>query len=228
MIFTWKHIIDLVKILWDINQNDIAEHLGVHRSTISRLKSGKQSRFTLPTNEIYKKLFDPDNPESPAHSDNPSTLLSALKEGIRNAGLTNLTENVKSDNYKEFVVGLLALAKKNQPPLPPKNTFSTIARSDERLAPNTELSLSSTNTTHNLTESNLSVSSECKICLCCKNWEGNAQDAYNSTGGTLGRCLLYSKETLSTKLADCNQFLPDYGHVLHYQFLMKQKARVLF
>lgn len=67
----------------------------------------------------------------------------------------------------------------------------------------------------------LSIPNECKICLCCKNWKGNMQDAYNNTFGTLGRCQLHSKEILSTEGTNCTGFMPAYGHISHYQLMHK-------
>ena len=67
----------------------------------------------------------------------------------------------------------------------------------------------------------LSIPNECKICLCCENWKGNMQDAYNNTFGTLGKCRLYSKKILSTEGTDCNGFMPAYGRVTHYQLMNK-------
>ena len=71
------------------------------------------------------------------------------------------------------------------------------------------------------TGSELAIPNECKICLCCKNWKGNTQDAYNSSSGTLGICHSYRKATLSIEGTDCNLFIPIYGRISHYQLMKK-------
>lgn len=110
----WEHIFDLVERMWELNQNGIANCLGVDRSTISRLKNGKQLQFNYPCNKVYRNLFDPTNPQIPAFGKDSKELLRDLKNEIEEAGLTDGTKDLEDDNYEKFVIGLLRLAKGNQ------------------------------------------------------------------------------------------------------------------
>lgn len=121
MEFLWKHVFDLVDKLWELNQNDIANYWDVNRSTISNLKNGKQLQFKPACSKLYRDLFDPTNPKSPVSGKEPMVLLRDLKKEIEDAGLTDLTKGIKDDDYENFVVSLLRLAKENQSKLSTKN-----------------------------------------------------------------------------------------------------------
>lgn len=108
------HIFHLVERMWGLNQNQISVYLGVTPSTISRLKSGKQSKFERSFNELYSKLFDPTNPQSPASGKDSIELLKGLKEEIKDAGWSDLTKGLKDDEYEKFVFSLFRLANENR------------------------------------------------------------------------------------------------------------------
>lgn len=133
----WKDIFYLVDRMWDVKQSKIAEYLGVDRSTITRLINGTQPRFAQSINEVYRNLFDPTNPKSPAYSKEPDVskkLLKELKSEIYEADLADATKNLDDSNYEKFVMGLLRLVKENQPlrATKQKNTSYTITQNKKQ------------------------------------------------------------------------------------------------
>lgn len=63
------------------------------------------------------------------------------------------------------------------------------------------------------TSAQISIPEEYHICLYCKKWTGNIQDARNSEDGIYGKCLLYQKEILSSNRKICDNFNPAYGRI---------------
>ena len=95
----------------------------------SRLHNGKTSRFSAGIDEIYKKIFDPEEPGSLAFSENPKELLERLKEVIQKNGLSDATKDLHDSDYKTYVKELLRLAKKmNLPDQKKKNVFVKVLR----------------------------------------------------------------------------------------------------
>lgn len=131
MKITWIHIIEIISTMWDINQTKIANCLGVNPSTITKLKTGKQLSFSKSYKVIYTTLFDPENPDSPAKNDDPNILLQELKDIIKQKDLDFPEEDFSETDYKEFVIKLLRLAKRNEPhqcnsrPTVPNKTFDS-------------------------------------------------------------------------------------------------------
>ena len=115
MKITWIQIIRLTEHFFEINQTHIAEYLGIHSSTVSLLATGKTRRFRTKLDEIYSKLFDPNNPESPAAKMNKDTkeLLADLKEILKEDGI-DVDKSIPDNDYGTFVKGILKLARKNE------------------------------------------------------------------------------------------------------------------
>lgn len=115
MKITWKQIIRLTKHFFEINQTDIAGYLDVHSSEVSLLANGKIRHFGKKLDEIYTKLFDPNNPESPAAKMNkdPKELLADLKEILKEDGI-DVDKSIPDNDYEKFVKGILKLARKNE------------------------------------------------------------------------------------------------------------------
>lgn len=61
----------------------------------------------------------------------------------------------------------------------------------------------------------ISVPQGCRICLCCKDWQGQVGRALLALDGIYGGCDALDKRTLST--GSCDQFRPDYGKISQYQ-----------
>jgi len=128
MILTWKDFILIIENMFEITPEEIAEKLKVSASTISRLKSGETKRFTAfgkdkvkANEEIYNKLFDPNNKESPAATNGKEEkLLSLLKEILAEAGFSWVMDDLlgkeyEQGDYKRFVVKMLERINKRQP-----------------------------------------------------------------------------------------------------------------
>ena len=65
----------------------------------------------------------------------------------------------------------------------------------------------------------LTIPKNCKVCLCCDNWKGNVSNAYKSSRGGEGKCIMYDKNTLSVDGRSCERFYPNYGRITQYNFL---------
>ena len=117
---TWKHILELAQRMWGINQINMAELLEVDCSTISRLMNGQQLRFRRPFKEIYNALFAPDVSKSPAFGEKPNNLLLDMKEQIKELRLADTTKDLEEQDYENYVLSLLRLAKENEPQKPLK------------------------------------------------------------------------------------------------------------
>jgi len=108
---TWENIITLLDNLYKWNQQDIADKLGVHRSTISRLKHGKQTRLNKTHEEIYTSLF------AEKGSANPTKALNEMKRGLEEMGLDAVIDKLGDSDYESFSIGLIKLANlKNKAP----------------------------------------------------------------------------------------------------------------
>lgn len=58
------------------------------------------------------------------------------------------------------------------------------------------------------TSAQISIPEEYHLCLYCKNWKGNIQDARCCEDGVYGKCLLYQKDILSSNKKICGNFNP--------------------
>lgn len=211
MKFSWGHIFSLAEKLLDINQSKIAEYLGVHRSTISKLENGKQPRFKMGKKDLYEKLFDPDNDIVYNHVRTRKTddLLTELKEIIHEAKWDDLTEIVKADSYKDFVMGLIDLAVKNQPKRPTRQKDDSYPAIQNEYLNQPSVSAKDMNDSY---ESKINIpskynTSKYKVCFYCKNWRSNNRFINTCASGVYGTCMKYDIETLSTSHKLCKDFL---------------------
>jgi hypothetical protein len=112
---SWSDLFSVLERMWELDQKRIAYYLGYHPSTISRLKKGGEiEKFSIKSDELYRKLFDPENPSSPSHGNNEKNLLKELRDIITDLGLNDATSGLNTTDYKAFVMGLLKLVKKNE------------------------------------------------------------------------------------------------------------------
>lgn len=220
MKFSWNHFFILAEQFLDINQAKIAEYLGVHPSTISNLKNGKQPRFKMSGKELYTKLFDPENDIIYNHlqTRNTDELLSELKEVIQQTDCAYLTENVEDNSYKAFVIGLIDLVKGNQPTRSLKQQEDDNAIIQNDLDPLPSPLPDFTEDIDDFNESKISIphkynASQYKVCLYCKNWKCNNQFAHTCKSGAYGTCMKYGIKTLSTSHKCCKDFLLNEGKI---------------
>ena len=113
MEITWRGIFSIAMETWELNNNSLADMLGYNRSTVGHIMSGKTKAITLKNQDIYRNLFDPDNKTSPASKDGEKHTFDVLKEFIANEGFGEATKVLNHDNYKDYVMGLLRLAREN-------------------------------------------------------------------------------------------------------------------
>jgi len=235
---TGGSIFDIILKMFETNQNQIAEKLGVNRSTISRLISGKQKKYRCSSDEIYEHIFDPEEDKSFAHGMLAKDLLETFKFFIKEMNLDGVSDILEEDDYKKCVKGLVHLAKENVSENPLQNKCSYISTSkiesetqglNERHHDEQNILLNEVkkNTIQESVQCKneyyFAVPQDCEICLCCKNWEGNVTDAYRSIQGVEGRCIKWNKTILSISGSNCENFYPDYGRVANYLILLQQQ-----
>lgn len=63
------------------------------------------------------------------------------------------------------------------------------------------------------TSAQISIPEKYHLCLYCKNWKGNIQDARCCEDGVYGKCLLYQKNILSSNEKICGNFNPAYERI---------------
>ena len=133
MDLSWRHVFYLAEKMWELNQNNIAECLGVHRSTVSKLINGKQLRFSCRVEDIYKKLFDPTNEKSPACGKSEKALYYDFMQLIAEPDFDGDLGGLEYDDYKSLIISLLRAVKNNQPQKtisPRKKEVTTSTRSN--------------------------------------------------------------------------------------------------
>lgn len=222
MNITWKDLFNLVNALWGINDAKIADLLGVHPSTISKLKSGKQKTFNKPYKELYHCLFYPEKIHDRPLRERPKILLNYLKTEIRTAGLEIPEKLLSQTQYKNFVIELLKLVKNPPHTKDSESTpHSTHSQDQPLMQSDNSSSLSSDRNVI------IPIPNECKKCLYCSNWEGNTENAYKCKDGVNGNCIVYNKNVLSSDKS-CDRFSEAYGRIMQYQFTkMFEKSSIL-
>lgn len=211
MEITWADIINLTTRLFELTQYELAELLEIKPSSISRVINGNQYGLRTKRKKYYECLFDPNNAKSPAHSKNPEELLKDLKEAINEAGLTDATKDLPKDDYKKFVLGLFKLADENKlrQYKQKKDAFPIITKDNE------ESNINQTDSQNTFSGAQLAIPQDCKICLFCENWKGDAHDALESTSGAYGRCIHLRKDILSQEMK-CEGFKENWGLITKY------------
>ena len=182
-------------------------------TVISKLKNKKQQTTFLKDTEIYEKLFDIGNSNSLAYEygmNNSKLALEVLKDGIEEIGLTDTVKVLDDSDYKKFVMGLLGLIDRNQPVTGSKELERNILQNDVECVDKC---------------SEITVPSECRICLCCENWEGNLRNAYKSVNGVEGKCIMFDKNTLSVGGTSCERFKASYRKISMYLISQKTKNK---
>lgn len=70
----------------------------------------------------------------------------------------------------------------------------------------------------------LAIPQDCKICLFCENWKGNAREALKGTSGAYGRCIHLGKDMLSKELK-CERFIEKWGLITKYIYSHHDKSK---
>lgn len=131
MHLTWNNTFTILEAMLEINQEQIAELLGVSASTISRLKDGKTKKFTSVKHEdIYRCLLDPANEKCPKHGETENYMLGLIKEEIISAGCKHALDDIwKEEDFKTFAKKML---KRTQNPRPSIERSKTSKSIEER------------------------------------------------------------------------------------------------
>lgn len=114
---TWEDTIQIIMLTFECKQQEIADQIGVSKSDMSKVKSGKRtpsSRFA-PTH-LYSKIFDPSKQGTLAHrsTDDENGCLVNLKDIIEKEFghvKSNLEDCWNETDYKSFVMKLLERTK---------------------------------------------------------------------------------------------------------------------
>lgn len=67
----------------------------------------------------------------------------------------------------------------------------------------------------------IAIPQECKICLCCVFWRGDAEAAYKNNDEEYGECNALAKRVLAANVA-CPKFKENYAKIMRYNSYRKQ------
>lgn len=73
----------------------------------------------------------------------------------------------------------------------------------------------------------LNIPEECKVCLYCHNWEGNALNVRKSTDGVYGPCIKYDSKIMSSSKEACKDFKPNYNRISNHILCKNQNNLLL-
>ena len=225
MKFTWKQFIELIEKAFEIKKSTLKLYLGIDKSTISRLYNGKTSNFTQCDNEIYTKLFDPTNPKSLAYEKNTSTLpkeiedslLDTLKQIVESENWTEQTKEIPNSKYKNYVMGLIKLARANSSKAPEKEETVSPENIPQEDIP--QESVSSNPTEYTPLGNSSAINENAKIsiplqyqkCLYCEYFH-IAKTVHKHISDPLGTCTVHAQVKKSTSPA-CDNFLENIGKI---------------
>ena len=67
----------------------------------------------------------------------------------------------------------------------------------------------------------IAIPQECKICLCCEFWRGDAEAAYKNIDNEYGECNVFAKRVLAADGVGCGKFKGNYGKIMRYDSYRK-------
>ena len=67
----------------------------------------------------------------------------------------------------------------------------------------------------------IAIPENCRICLCCQNWNGNVQAAYKNIDEEYGECKAFGKEVLAINGIDCAKFKENYSRATNYRLFKR-------
>ncbi|MBD5449742.1 MAG: hypothetical protein HDR28_06235 [Lachnospiraceae bacterium] len=226
MMFTWTQFLDLIEKTFEIKKSALAPYLKINKSTISRLYTKKTSDFALGDNKIYVRLFDPTNSRSLAHEkyadkakDIENSILDTLKEIIEDEHWTDSVKEIKSDNYEDYVMELIKLARANS--LKPSSKKENNLH-DNIETPNKNKRIFSSSLTKDTPAENppnkdggakISIPAMYRKCLYCEYFD-IAKTVHKYVANTFGTCTVYAQRINSAKPA-CNNFQENYQKISH-------------
>lgn len=206
---TWDKSIAIIKMTFGIAQSKMGELLGFDKTTISKVKSGKQPP-PFSSEDVFEKIFNPHIENSPANaiSTSEAYLLGVLKEIIQAGFPTVKTEMLdcwEETNYKVFVMELLGRTRQGGP----KKT-----KTDETVCRDASLP---TDTSHtdigNCGSAQISVPSQYMKCVFCAKWKCRTNYVHAINTDVYGTCIVYGRDQLSSAGTDCRHYEPNYGRI---------------
>lgn len=221
MEFTFKQLLELIEKIFEIKRSALENYFGINKSTISRLYSGKTHSSRLGNNEIYKHIFDPTNPKSLACEKNPNTppkniehsLLDTIKQTIESEHWTDSTKEINSNEYKDYIIGLINLARTNSYKSPKKEkkniSEGNFPNNSISSSPSEDTSLKSSPATDGV--ASISIPLQYRKCLYCEYFD-IAKTIHKYDTCTLGTCTVSAKQVTSASSA-CNNFLKNTGKI---------------
>lgn len=116
--------------------------------------------------------------------------------GSYEKGFKNYIDGFENNKREILIWGTFIEKEQSQ------NTASQTINSKAALTPSKEDTLGDETYEHYRQRTNTfavrDIGSENEICLCCENWTGDMENAFNAPHGSLGKCTLKNKEMLST------------------------------
>ena len=85
MSLSWEDFFTIVEEMWELNQKEVAGYLGCKSSTITRIRNGETKKPRITIEQLYEKLFDPTNENSPTYGKKEKDIWADLIKIIKNA-----------------------------------------------------------------------------------------------------------------------------------------------
>ena len=133
MYLTWKNIVEIIMIIFNLSQSKLADKFTIDRSRVNDVLKGKRKTWPRDTGETYTGVFDLANPESIASEkgENEESVFDLLKQLLAGNGFNELIDkwiriidkgnkSTEKENfatsecsYKEFVLMMLNHVDRN-------------------------------------------------------------------------------------------------------------------
>lgn len=194
MSFTWRQFFELIEKTFEIKRSALSCYLHINKSTISRLYTGKTSQFFLGDNKIYWELFDPTNQNSLAttiyakkNNDIENLIFETVKQIIEDEHWTDLTKEIKSDNYKNYIMKLIDLARTNSKENVLHDKIETPIKNKKIINSDLTKDISAATLPSVDNGSKISIPTRYRKCLYCRCFK------VTENAPKYGTCTLYSK-----------------------------------
>ena len=220
MKFTWKQFFELIEKTFEIKRSALEPYLGVSKSTISRLCTGKTQQFTKPTKEIYKNIFDPTNKKSLAYRQYTNmsperieeNLLFAIRQIIDAEKCFDSAKQIPADKYKDYIFKLINLARAASPKSSAKEeTIIGENIPQENIYSNSTEHMSLGNSPVITGNAELSIPLQCQKCVYCEYFH-IAETVHKNISNPIGTCTVHEKKIKSAS-PSCEYFEANIGKI---------------
>jgi hypothetical protein len=221
MFLTWNETINILKNIFEMPSNRLSAYFSLSPSAFSRLENGNTTKSYIDIDNLYKKIFDLENPKSLVCTKQWSAdiVMSLLKNSgyTKNDSFQEVMCDVwEEKDYKTFVMKMFTQTRMSSP--------STKNYSDYEPQPKLhhKPSLSDNNDSisqQRIVGARISVPKEYKQCAYCSKWDGNTNYAYKIKTGVYGTCMMTNSKQLSTSGVRCIDYEPDYTKIASHMYL---------